>query len=86
MILENDFKIHVFLAAVESAVAAVMASSVVSRFKDPAQKQLSYSSLHGSCTILDNSHPKLQPHVIQKNCTEFGTHLAYRNQITAKRH
>ena len=31
MILENDFKIHVFLAAVASALAAIVAS----RFKDP---------------------------------------------------
>jgi len=38
VILENDLKIHIFLAAVESAVA--------SRFKDPAQiKALSQLSL-----------------------------------------
>ncbi len=44
-ILENEFKIHVFLAAVESTVAAVvaavlasaLASALASRFKDPAQ-------------------------------------------------
>ncbi len=38
MILENDIKIHVFLAAVESAVAAaaVVTSAVDSPFKDPA--------------------------------------------------
>ena len=33
MILENDLKIHVFLAAVELALAAAVASW----FKDPAQ-------------------------------------------------
>ena len=33
MILENDLKFHVFLEAVESEVAAAVAS----RFKDPAQ-------------------------------------------------
>ena len=32
VILENDLKIHVLMAAVESAVA----SAVASRFKDPA--------------------------------------------------
>ena len=40
VILENDLKIHVFLEAVELAVASVVASTVASavasRFKDPA--------------------------------------------------
>ncbi len=38
MILENDLKIHVFLATVElaAAVPSVVESAVASRFKDPA--------------------------------------------------
>jgi len=36
VILENDLKIHVILAVMESAVAAAVASAVASRFKDPA--------------------------------------------------
>ena len=47
VILKNDLKIYVFLAAVESvvavavvsAVASVVASAVTSRFKDPALDQ-----------------------------------------------
>ncbi len=34
VIMENDLKIHVFLVAVESAVAVTLASTVASRFKD----------------------------------------------------
>ncbi len=40
--MENDLKIHVFLVAMESAVASVVASrvavvsAVASKFKDPA--------------------------------------------------
>ena len=45
VVLENDLKIHVFLVAVESAVASAVASAVESvvasavdlRFKDPAK-------------------------------------------------
>ena len=37
MILENDLKINVFLAAVELAVAAAVATVVASRFKDSDQ-------------------------------------------------
>ena len=36
MILENDLKIHVFLAAVESAMAAAAVSAVALQFTDPA--------------------------------------------------
>ncbi len=54
MILENDLKIHVFLAALESAVeaAAAVAALVVSRIKDSAQ--INFSLIPVVLDLLDS--------------------------------
>ena len=59
MILEIELKIHVFLAAVESAAA--VASAVASWFKDPAQIFVDIAVLNSEIRVLTQSFDGQQP-------------------------